>query len=530
MNHDVIIKDGDAMSEHHTTASRGRKKKAIGTAALVGLCATAAAVIPFGGTTHAVTNENQGILCSDQGDSTSTPGTVKYTITAVDGYTSEPDGNAMYDWGFSDNSQFRLPGPVLCVHQGQVVKITLNNTLPVATSIEFPGQDGVTYGDGNDPVGPVTDGHGKLLSLSPMAAATNGSQTYTFTASRPGTFVYQSGTDPQMQVQMGLFGAIVVYPNIRISPDDVKGIPTDDPTVSGGISPTGTIHGTDGLPMSDGEASAAAADAKCAYESVDKPGTCDPQAIFEKDRENILILSEVDPGLHGYMEQHKTDPAALDMDAYPGAYQAHYYMINGRSMPDTIAPNNAPWLPGQPMGALATVQPWDVHTNPLDAMLRYVSVGVTGYDFHPHSNHEHVIATDASLMKAKTLIGVDNNTEEKFNIMVAPGSTVDATFRWTNEEGYSPVDGINKHVPVQWPTGLNLTEGDFWSGSPYLGASGKLNPGILTKTQCGEYYHVAHSHDLTQVTNYGVTFGGMLTLIKVEPPQGVQDINGKCNG
>jgi hypothetical protein len=49
-----------------------------------------------------------------------------------------------------------------------------------------------------------------------------------------------------------------------------------------------------------------------------------------------------------------------------------------------------------------------------------------------------------------------------------------------------------------------------------------LNPGILTKTSCGEYYHVAHNHDLTQVTNYGITFGGMLTLIKVEPPKALQ--------
>ena len=75
---------------------------------------------------------------------------------------------------------------------------------------------------------------------------------------------------------------------------------------------------------------------------------------------------------------------------------------------------------------------------------------------------------------------------------------------------------------MTWPQSLNLHEGDFWSGSPYLGESGKLNPGILTKTQCGEYYHVAHSHDLTQATNYGITFGGMLTLIKVEPPANVQ--------
>ena len=177
-------------------------------------------------------------------------------------------------------------------------------------------------------------------------------------------------------------------------------------------------------------------------------------------------------------------------------------------------------------------------------MIRYVGVGMVGYDFHPHSNHEHVIAQDASLMKtasvaatlatettpgAAAVPGIDA-TEEKFNILVGPGVTVDATFRWTNEENYQDKQGFR--VPVQWPQAANLMEGDFWSGSPYLAnTTGKLNPGIIGKTQCGEYYHVAHNHDLTQVTNYGITFGGMLTLIKVEPPASVQrDLHLGCNG
>jgi hypothetical protein len=45
----------------------------------------------------------------------------------------------------------------------------------------------------------------------------------------------------------------------------------------------------------------------------------------------------------------------------------------------------------------------------------------------------------------------------------------------------------------------------------------------VTNTQnnvCGEYYHVAHSHALQQATNYGATFGGMMTLIRIDPPAG----------
>ena len=39
--------------------------------------------------------------------------------------------------------------------------------------------------------------------------------TYTFTASNPGTYVYESGTDTGKQVQMGLYGALIVVFLVR---------------------------------------------------------------------------------------------------------------------------------------------------------------------------------------------------------------------------------------------------------------------------------------------------------------------------
>ena len=286
------------------------------------------------------------------------------------------------------------------------------------------------------------------------------------------------------------------------------------------------------MPQGLGEAATLASNAKCAYPSINNSAKCDPLAIYDGavDGENILILSEIDPAIHTFIEQAFTagDLASLNWNSYPIGYEAHYFMINGRSMPDTLAPNNAPWMPWQPYGAMAHVQPWDVHVNALDALLRYINVGNAAYDFHPHSNHEHVIAQDAALMKGSTAGVVNDNTEEKFNILINPGGSVDATFRWTNEESYDDVNGFR--VPVAQPNGPNLNQGDYWSGSPYLGAEGLLNPGVLTKSQCGEYYHVAHNHDLTQVTNYGITFGGMMTLIKVEPPAALQTrMNLTCN-
>ena len=521
MNNDTIKSGDDMNTNERSAAPRLRKSKRALWLGMAGLCAGVAAIVPLGGTGRAAGTESEGLLCTRDTANGTNP---TFNITATDGYTSEPDGNAIYNWGFTAvGTTFQLPGPVLCVNEGDVVTVNLTNMLRVATSIQFPGQEGVTFNNGtvSGPEGPVAAADGTLLSLVHEAPA-GGVVSYTFTASKAGTYVYESGSDPQLQVQMGLFGSIVVSPNVAISAADILAIPADGPD---GV----TTNEQRGMQLA--EATVALASAKCAYASVSDPTKCDPLAIYNGNRENILMLSEVDPGLHSFMEQHKADvdtPATpiasvLSWNGYPGAYEAHYFMINGRSMPDTLAPNNAPWLPGQPYGAMAHVQPWDVHTNPLDAMLRYVGVGITGYDFHPHSNHEHVIATDGALMKG----AAGDDTEEKFNILVNPGSTVDATFRWTNEEGYKDSDG--RRLPVTWPQSLNMHEGDFWSGSPYLGESGQLNPGILGKTQCGEYYHVAHSHDLTQATNYGITFGGMLTLIKVEPPDGVPGL-AKCQG
>ena len=515
-NNNNRIQNGDAMSGNEPTgAPRRRKTKLAVWLGVAGMCATGASLVPLGGHTQAAfVGESEGMLCTN-GDATTVAGHRSFSLVAAAGYSSEPDGNAIYDWGYGVSGKgFQLPGPVLCANQGEVIDITLTNQLPIATSIQFPGQADVNIG--GVPVGPVANGAGALVSLVPEAAP-GGSVQYSFTATNAGTYLYESGSDPQLQVQMGLFGAIVVRPNVTITGADILAIPYEDGTDAQKTNVDAGMHAD--------WADAVAAHAGCAYASLTSSSKCDPLAIYDATAgangevrgENILMLSEVDPGMHNFMEQNAGTPTKLNSASYTSGYKAHYFMINGRSMPDTLAPNNAPWLPSQPYGAMAHVQPWDIHHNPLDVMLRYVAVGTAGYDFHPHSNHEHVIAEDGSLMKGA---GNNDNTEGKFNIMVGPGATVDATFRWTNEEGYSDTSG--KRVPVSWPNGLNLKEGDFWSGSPYLGETGVLNPGILTKTSCGEYYHVAHNHDLTQVTNYGITFGGMLTLIKVEPPKAVQ--------
>ena len=103
-------------------------------------------------------------------------------------------------------------------------------------------------------------------------------------------------------------------------------------------------------------------------------------------------------------------------------------------------------------------------------------------------------------------------------INIGANRTVDALFTWQNVENYSP----DNPVPVQIsPYQDVLTSASTWySMSPYLGHIGELPAGITSMNQCGEYYHMAHNHALQFATNFGASFGGQMTLIRIDPAHG----------
>jgi FtsP/CotA-like multicopper oxidase with cupredoxin domain len=288
------------------------------------------------------------------------------------------------------------------------------------------------------------------------ADAKDGSVTYDFTAGSPGTYLYESGTDVDKQVQMGMYGALIVRPAGH--PDQVND-------------------------RSD--------------------------SAFSTSHEYVFLLSEVDPDLHLAVE--RGDP--VDQNSYT----ARYFMINGRSMPDTLAPNNASWLPSQPYGAMVHIKPYDAATNPRPAVIRYLNAGSVSYPFHPHGSDERVVNKDGQSLQGSS--GQDLSYL-KYDIDVQPGQSVDALMDWRDVEQWNPA---TNPIPTQLPaiTDQLLVGTDTWfSESGYLGQKNALPTNITSNNQCGEYYHVAHSHALQQATNYGATFGGMMTVFRIDPPAG----------
>jgi len=123
-----------------------------------------------------------------------------FNLRAGSEYLTEPDGSAVYSWGYgcldaTPNfapsaiangfcSNMQVPGPTLIVTQGQTVTVNLTNNLPTAagnTSILFPGFI-------------VSSTGGQRGLLTQEALPGGGTVTYTFTATTPGTRAYYSGT------------------------------------------------------------------------------------------------------------------------------------------------------------------------------------------------------------------------------------------------------------------------------------------------------------------------------------------------
>ena len=384
-----------------------------------------------------------GVVCT-----TGTSPNPTVTLDANDGYIQLPDSNTMYMWGYAPGGgAFQHPGPVLCVNEGDTVTVILHNTLPEAVSIIFPGQENVLANGA--PAQPQGDG-ASLTSLTNVAAANGGSVTYSFVASNPGSYIFESGTNPQKQVRMGLFGALLVRPSMG---------------------------------------------ANFAYNRVD--------SRFTPEEEFMVLLSEIDPYQHQAVEAGQ--PFNLNN------YHPRYWLINGRGFPDSISDNFAPFLPDQPYGALARIQPFNITTHPNPGAIRYFNVGTEEFPFHPHGNNGLVIGRDGRALEGPA--GQDLSFE-KFAINIGPGQTWDVLFKWHDAENYSEANP----VPVTIPQVNNQEFGMFYSGSPYLGLTGTLPPGASTLNQCGEFYIISHNHALFQITSWGVNMTGPITYVRVDPP------------
>jgi FtsP/CotA-like multicopper oxidase with cupredoxin domain len=499
------------------------------------------------------------------GISAGTGANVEFDLVAQPAYITQPDGQMVYSWGYGCLSAFhpsfvpativaptggcptmQVPGPTLVVKEGQNVTVKLTNMLPNPagnTSILFPGFN-VT----------ATGGVVGLLTREADHTAATATVTYQFVANTPGTHAYYSGTQGDLQVEMGLFGAVIVLPSTTIGCNPVPN------SVGHYVAP----------------GNAPEVDYRLAAAAYDSPKTC-------YDREYLFQFSEMDPNIH---HQAQTQVAALDGCAIAAAnchlnvatepYHPAYFMINGRSMPDDMDPNYAAEYPHQPYNG-------DPHMHPGEqVLLRVIGQGRWQHPFHEHGNHVRILGRDGNLILSQS-----DATELAgpllFTTTTTPGLAFDGIFYWTgrglNWDPYGhnpnsgdglaklPCDGLlngyhsvktdlnyyewcqdhNKPVqaapfgdvagggPVTLPDPNLFTNGPWFGGSPYLGPdatvratgpTGTTPPsGTIANPPGSEagFAFMWHSHNEREITTNNIFPGGMLMMMLVDSREFVID-------
>jgi FtsP/CotA-like multicopper oxidase with cupredoxin domain len=499
-----------------------------------------------------------------------TPGITgpSFNLTAQTAFLNQPDGSAVYSWGYGCNSAptgfapaaitnavcptMQVPGPTLIVTEGNTITVTLTNGLPPAagnTSILFPGFQ-VT----------ATGGVAGLLT---QEAAPGGSVTYTFTASSPGTHAYYSGTQGDLQIEMGLYGAVVVLP---------ASVPSNCDSGLAASNVVAQKHWNE-------------TDFRLAHAAYDHAKTC-------YDREYLFQWAEMDTNIHKQALAQVTAAGnctagtpgcSLQVPTEP--YHPAYFLINGRSMPDDMDANYGAEYPHQPYNANPHMHPGE------QVLIRTIGQGRWQHPFHEHGNHVRILARDGNLIlsqsNANDLAGL-----LMFNTDTTPGQAFDGIFYWTGRGlnwdpyGHNPksseanalltctpdANGYNTGAPTainyyEWcqdhnkpleaapngdvagggPTTLPdpniFANGPWYGGTPYLGPDASLRssaPACANTTNAGctnlqpaniqanpanerGFAFMWHSHNEREITTNNVFPGGMLMMMLVDSREFVID-------
>ncbi|BDG10828.1 multicopper oxidase domain-containing protein [Anaeromyxobacter paludicola] len=442
-----------------------------------------------------------------------------FHLVASADFVSQPDGASIYAFGYGCDGApagflparpngaqgpaptcpqtMQLPGPTLIVTQGQSVTVTLRNALPPAagnTSIVFPGFQ-------------VTSAGG-VAGLLAQEAPGGGTVTYTFVASTPGTHAYHSGTQADLQIEMGLYGAIVVLP---------------------ATPPGGCVRGPFSL-------------APAAYGHA---ATC-------YDREYLFQLSELDSRIHDQaLAQVQACPVGPcpAIQAVTEPYHPNYFLLNGRSLPDDMDTPYAAGYPHQPYNANPHMHPGE------KVLMRMVGQGRWQHPFHFHGNHARVLARDGNLLLSAA-DGTSLAGPLLFTTPTVSGQTQDQIFTWTGKglnwdvynhragdgsrcipdaSGYHAIktdpnagewcaDHL-KPIPVTPPDPTIVAIGQWYGGTPYLGiqSTGSFTgtnepPGTLNQNPQAGYAYMWHSHNEREITTNDVFPGGIMSMLLIDPP------------
>jgi FtsP/CotA-like multicopper oxidase with cupredoxin domain len=389
----------------------------------------------------------------------------------------------------------QFPAPVIYATTDDVVEIRLKNlgvSNPDAPddphSIHLHGLDVDAANDGvpETSLGAVGAGTGEPGAGNVVV--------YMFSPSDAGTYMYHCHQEADIHVQMGMYGALVVYNR-------------NDQAAAGG------------------------------------PGTGKGKLWgWNYDRDYILLLSEVDLG------QHLAEEDPEEYEYNPVDYHPQYWFINGLSFPNTIHAgagfNWTDWIAAHPgydpfiRGSVSSTGTGPGRGEKI--LLRMINLGFETQPMHMHGYHGKIIGSDQRAWPWANTAGRTPFGQglEKNTLTIGSGETyewlIDMGQQWTATPSYAPnaTSRTGTALESSYPggtqsrydpeTGLptsNTNTGDPaiidpFTGAPYI--AGPQVTGAQGVPAQGQFFPF-HNHDDYKATNNGEYPGGMFTIIEALP-------------
>lgn len=420
--------------------------------------------------------------------------------------------NSDLDWTNSENwtklteklNKATIPSPMIWAEVGDDLYITLINLgMPITNLSDFH-----TVHMHGAHVATQVDGFPESSFGVPMwedYSTVPPSATYYFKPEHPGTLMYHCHVEASEHVQMGMYGALIIYP----SKESLK---------KSGIKQhkNGTWSYYD-IPQPN--IPKTATNRNFAYNDID--------SYF--DKEYVMLLSDLDTNWHHSVQQ--------GAKFNPVDFKPNYWLVNGRAFPDTLLPHPQTAPEGSNPDLVQINYESYVHVKTgQQFLLRMINMGYQVVPWHIHGWHFMVIGKDSNpspFLKISRKLGLQghNGKEMGFTATIGSGETYDLlimaedksnlyrNYIVNGENGISSLCSQMHSIyklapdaianiptePINNPDTVNYIE---------ICDEDERNP---DKKFFPQFYPM-HNHDDYKVTNDGVYPGGQLTYIQTDAP------------
>ena len=341
--------------------------------------------------------------------------------------------------------------------------------------------------------------------------------TYFFHPENPGTLMYHCHVEASEHVQMGMYGALVIYPSMRSLAKN--GITKCSKCGYWKLNGEEQYH----IPKTS-------TNRNFAYNNI--------HSYF--DKEYVMLLSDLDSLWHESVRN--PDP---ENPFNPVNFKPNFWLVNGRAFPDTLEPHPLTPNPNDNPDPNLTQINYEsyVHVKTNEKfLLRMINMSYQVVPWHIHGWHFMVAGKDGHvspfLALAKDCEHIDHElTEMGFTNTIGSGETYDLIITADDKRGLyrkyivKGQDGFVSLCEQLRELSNNVDPND---SNPIFDIPEEPvecpNPQLINYIEiCNQdpndpndkffpQFYPMHNHDDYKVTNDGVYPGGQLTMIQVDAP------------